>query len=100
MSPSRLLAPLLASALALGIGGCSHFPKFNLARLVKVTPVSTEKLTSPAPFGAEDRLYASAVRAIDQRRYGEALDALQVARSARPGDPRVLTAMAVIYDKL
>ncbi|HXU99855.1 MAG TPA: tetratricopeptide repeat protein, partial [Caulobacteraceae bacterium] len=47
-----------------------------------------------------DRLYASAVRAIDQRRYGEALDALQVARSARPGDPRVLTAMAVIYDKL
>jgi Flp pilus assembly protein TadD len=82
------------------MGGCSHFPKLNFASLVKVRPVSSEKLTAPAPFAAEDRLYASAVRAIDERRYGEALDALQVARSARPGDPRVLTAMAVVYDKL
>jgi Flp pilus assembly protein TadD len=100
MNPDRLFAPLLASALALAVGGCSHFPRFDLASLVKIRPVSSEKLTAPAPFAAEDRLYASAVRAIDQRRYGEALDALQVARSARPGDPRVLTAMAVVYDKL
>ena len=93
-----LIAPLLATVIAAGLGGCSHFPKF--AKLVKVKPVSTVELRPAGPFAAEDRLYASAVKAIDLRNYGEALEALQVARDARPGDPRVLTAMAVVYDKL
>jgi Flp pilus assembly protein TadD len=100
ISRLNLIAPLLATAIAAGVGGCSHFPRLADLMKVKVRPVSTAELTPMGPFAAEDRLYAGAVRAIDQRRYGEALDALQVAREARPNDPRVLTAMAVVYDKL
>ena len=91
------LSPFTALALVLGLGGCLHFPHHAQVAKIKAVPADIGAI---GPYAAEDRLYASAVRAIDQRNYGEALDALQVARSARPGDPRVLTAMAVVYDKL
>jgi Flp pilus assembly protein TadD len=49
---------------------------------------------------ASERLYADAVQAIDKRDYGQAIALLQIAREAHPADPRVLTAMGVVYDKL
>lgn len=101
--PFKSATPLLASALVVFAGGCSHFPMlaklFNRPAPAKIVPVQAN-LQAPGPFAAEDRLYASAVKAIDKRNYGEALDLLQVARDARPQDPRVLTAMGVVYDKL
>lgn len=86
----------LACLLAAGMGGCIHLPR-QLANMIKVksAPADLGPVRSP-----EDRLYADAVKAIDGRDYGEAISLLQVARESRPGDPRVLTAMAVVYDKL
>jgi Flp pilus assembly protein TadD len=86
----------LACVLAVSLGGCIHLPR-QLASLVKVraAPADLGQVRTP-----EDRLYADAVKAIDNRDYGEAISLLQVARESRPGDPRVLTAMAVVYDKL
>ncbi len=91
--------PLLATlaVVVLGLVGCSHPPKF--LHWAKATPVKVD-LPSLDPNGAENRLYARGARAIEDRDYGEALEVLQYALSARSGDPRVLTAMAVVYDKL
>jgi Flp pilus assembly protein TadD len=86
----------LACLLVAGLGGCIHLPR-QLANLIKVRPAQADL---GQPHSAEDRLYADAVKAIDKRDYGEAISLLQVARENRPGDPRVLTAMAVVYDKL
>jgi Flp pilus assembly protein TadD len=86
----------LACLLAAGVSGCIHLPR-QLANLIKVRPAATDLGPARSP---EDRLYADAVKAIDGRDYGEAISLLQVARESRPGDPRVLTAMAVVYDKL
>jgi Flp pilus assembly protein TadD len=97
------MRPLLASALVVGLGaslgGCGHLPR-QFANLFKVRPVVPTSLGQTGPYAAEDRLYADAVRSIDKRDYGQAIGLLQVARENRPGDPRVLTAMAVVYDKL
>ena len=87
---------VVVSALTLGLGGCQHSPK--PAHLVKVTPVPAD-IPALSPNAAEDRLYARAAQAIEQRDYGTALDVLQMAMAGRPGDPRVLTAMGVVYDK-
>ena len=90
---SRQPTPLLlASALALA--GCGH--PAQTAHL-KVTPAPADIPPAKAP---EDRLYADAVKAIEQRDYDMALDILQTARNARPDDPRVLAALGVVYDKL
>jgi Flp pilus assembly protein TadD len=86
----------LACLLAASAGGCIHLPR-QLASLIKVHPVQADVGPARSP---EDRLYADAVKAIDNRDYGEAISLLQVARDGRPGDPRVLTAMGVVYDKL
>jgi Flp pilus assembly protein TadD len=86
----------LACVLVAGLGGCIHLPR-QLANLVKVRPAQVDLGRS---LTAEDRLYADAVKAIDKRDYGEAISLLQVARESRSDDPRVLTAMAVVYDKL
>lgn len=103
MKKSPLASVLLASAL---LAGCAHLPekiaslfhhRTNLASRVRPVPAN---IGQTGPYMAEDRLYADAVSDIDKRRYGEALDMLQVARDSRPDDPRVLTAMAVVYDKL
>ncbi|HEX6866015.1 MAG TPA: tetratricopeptide repeat protein, partial [Caulobacteraceae bacterium] len=63
-----------------------------------VRPLETAS-EGPA-ISPSDRLYASAVAAIDQRDYGLALERLQMARERAPDDVRVLNAMAVTYDKL
>ncbi|HEY5288840.1 MAG TPA: tetratricopeptide repeat protein [Caulobacteraceae bacterium] len=97
MNMTRGVAPILISAIALGLAGCNHLPKF--ASLMKARAVPAD-LGPIGPNSAEDRLYADSVKAIDKRNYGEAIGLLQVAREARPGDPRVLTAMGVVYDKL
>jgi Flp pilus assembly protein TadD len=99
MKTTGLTSALLAGALLAGLGGCAHFPqKFaSLFGHAKAVPADIGQV---GPYAAEDRLYADAVRAIDKRSYGEALDLLQVARDSRPSDPRVLTAMGVVYDKL
>jgi Flp pilus assembly protein TadD len=86
----------LACLLAAGLGGCIHLPR-QLANLIKARPATADLGQARSP---EDRLYADAVKAIDDRDYGEAISLLQIARDSRPNDPRVLTAMAVVYDKL
>lgn len=99
MRTSPFAAALLASALVAGLGGCAHFPQKFASLFSRAKPVPAN-IGQVGPYAAEDRLYADAVGAIDKRNYGEALDLLQVARDSRPNDPRVLTAMAVVYDKL
>jgi Flp pilus assembly protein TadD len=105
MVRTPLLACVAASTLALGLGGCAHLAKlaanWTRPRVVQVQPRPVQvKLDPVGPNAAEDRLYARAVTDIDRRDYGEALDVLQIAKEARPKDPRVLTALGVVYDKL
>jgi len=105
--PRRLALLLLGSTLLMGLGGCQHFTQlsqwahahFAKASSLKVTPAPMVAAVR-GPDAAEDSLYARGVAAIDQRNYGFALDMLQLAREARPNDPRVLSAMGVVYDKL
>ncbi len=93
------LSFLAASTLLVGLGACSHLPQ--LANWGKAKPMVTTADMKPVGVqAASDRLYADAVKAIDKRNYGEAIDLLQVARESHPGDARVLTAMGVVYDKL
>jgi Flp pilus assembly protein TadD len=99
MKTSPLASALLASALLAGLGGCAHFPQKLASLFGRARPIPAD-IGQVGPYAAEDRLYADAVSAIDKRSYGQALDLLQVARDSRPTDPRVLTAMAVVYDKL
>lgn len=99
MRTKRSLGALAASTLLVGLGACSHLPQ--LVSWVKIKPMVTRADMKPVGVqAASDRLYADAVQAIDKRNYGEAIDLLQVAREAHPGDARVLTAMGVVYDKL
>jgi Flp pilus assembly protein TadD len=100
MKTTKLATALLATAMFAGLGGCAHFPQKFASLFSRVKPVQANLGQVGTPYAAEDRLYADAVQAIDRRNYGEALDLLQVARDSRPSDPRVLTAMAVVYDKL
>jgi len=95
---SKLSTAVLSVALISGLGGCMHLPQ--LANLFRARPAPADLGPANGAYAAEDRLYADAVRAIDKRNYGEAIGLLQVAREARSDDPRVLTAMGVVYDKL
>lgn len=89
----------VVAGLTLGLGACSHLPEF--ADLVRAKPVSTPAAMESVGAGAaENRLYADAVRAINARNYGQAIALLQLAREGKANDARVLTAMAVVYDKL
>jgi hypothetical protein len=88
---------ILISSLVLGLAGCQYFPRFEHSAKVTPAPVDAPRRSSAE---AENVLYARAVAAIDQRDYGLALDILQLARQDRANDPRVLTAMGVVYDKL
>lgn len=94
MRPRALLLLALAT---LGLTGCLRFSPFTHA--ARVTPVSPN-VTGSEVASAQDRLYARAVWAIESRDYGRALDILQLAKDANPNDPRVLTALGVVYDKL
>lgn len=99
MKKTPFATALLAGALAVSLGGCSHLSQKFASLFSRARPVPAN-IGQVGPYAAEDRLYADAVQAINRRNYGEALDLLQVARDSRPNDPRVLTAMAVVYDKL
>lgn len=89
----------VVAGLTLGLGACSHLPEF--ANLLRAKPVSTPAAMEPVGSGAaENRLYADAVKAIYARNYGQAIALLQLAREGKADDARVLTAMAVVYDKL
>ncbi len=66
-------------------------------RDLQVRPVETV----PVAGGAQhDRLYDSAVTAINARDYARALDYLHEARSRDPRNVPVLNALGVVYDKL
>ena len=87
----------IGGALLLGLTACQggHLADHS----AKVTPIAPQ-LSPVGPYAVEDRLYDHAVKAIEQRDYGQALDILQMAKESRPDDPRVLTAMGVVYDKM
>ena len=86
-----------AAALLAGLAACQNRSFFDHS--AKVTPVAPQ-LSPVGPYAVEDRLYNHAVKAIEDRDYSLALDILQLAKETRPDDPRVLTAMGVVYDKL
>ena len=92
MRPARLALVLAVAAL----GGCALLPKSH--RFAHLKPLPPAPLSAPA--NVDDRLYADAVHAIDQRDYGAALDLLQAARDRKGDDVRVLNAFGVVYDKL
>ena len=56
--------------------------------------------TVDALFATDEVEYQGAVRAINDRDYGRALDYLQAARGMQANDVRVLNAFGVVYDKL
>ena len=95
----------LVAGAAVLLSGCASMPKY-LAWLklgpkqpdIEVQTVNTA--TETAAVDPADRLYRSAVAAIEDRDYGLALERLQQARERSPQDVRVLNALAVTYDKL
>ncbi len=95
---------LLTSAAVL-LSGCASMPKY-LAWLKpgrEKPAVEVQAVQTPSQMAAVDpteRLYRSAVAAIEDRDYGLALERLQAARERSPQDVRVLNALAVTYDKL
>ncbi len=99
----RRIPPLLLTAAAvIGLGGCQYLSFLHPRARLKpaVSNTQPQDIRPTGPDALIDRLYADAVTALKQRDYATALDALQLARARRPADPRVLTAMGVIYDKL
>lgn len=96
-------AALLATAVLLS--GCASMPLPKYLAWLK--PARSELEVRPLQTSTEmaatvpvDRLYRSAVSAIEDRDYGLALERLQRARERSPQDVRVLNALAVTYDKL
>lgn len=95
----------LLATTAMLLSGCAAMPKY-LAWLKpgrEKPPVEVQAVrssTETASIDATDRLYRSAVSAIEDRDYGLALERLQLARERSPQDVRVLNALGVIYDKL
>src|SRR3569833_1113655 len=85
----------------------SAFPIAGIT-LVACAPFFGDELWQPAqrPHVVQADLrqsigyYENAVTAINDRRYGLALEYLQAARNQKPDDVRVLTAFGVVYDKL
>lgn len=92
MKASRIFALLL---LGVGLSACALLPKHH--PIAKITPVSTPIANTGR---SDDGLYESAVRAINARRYAEALDQLEGARQRDANDIRVLNGFGVVYDKL
>jgi tetratricopeptide (TPR) repeat protein len=98
----RLLLVFAIGAAALGSSGCQYFSWLHPHLKAKAVAAKMNPATlAPAgPNALLDRLYADAVHEIEHRDYASALDLLQMARARKADDPRVLTAMGVIYDKL
>jgi len=95
----------LAASAAMLLSGCSsmHMPNYLAWLTPNRAELEVRPLESPseaAEVSPADRLYKSAVDAIDARDYGLALERLQMARDRAPDDVRVLNAMAVTYDKV
>ena len=95
----------LLATTAMLLSGCAVVPKYfawlkpgRERPAVEVQPVRAS--TETASVDPADRLYRSAVAAIEDRDYGLALERLQLARERAPQDVRVLNALGVIYDKL
>jgi tetratricopeptide (TPR) repeat protein len=93
---------MLSAAAMVGLGGCQYLAFLHPRPKLKpaAAQVQPADLHAPAPGALVDHLYADAIKAIEHRDYASALDLLQLARARRSDDPRVLTAMGVIYDKL
>lgn len=99
---------VLVATTAVLLSGCASvsMPKYlawlkigpQKPQTVEIKPIQTE--TETAAIDPTERLYRSAVVAIEDRDYGLALERLQFARERSPQDVRVLNALAVTYDKL
>ncbi len=72
----------------------------EVASVVEASTPATPAVVSLDPASLVDRLYSSAVRALQQRDFRTALVALNSAQSARPGDARVLNALGVVNAEL
>lgn len=86
------LATLVA---ALAAAACATEP-----RAVARFDLSAVITSAKTPSGRSEAYYAAAVQAIGRRDYPAALETLQAANAATPGDLRVLNAFGVVYDKL
>lgn len=85
------------ASLVLAVGGLAACTSLFGAGDVKVRPIENmPNLAGPQP----DRLYESAVSAINSRDYALALDYLQEAKARDPRNVKTLNALGVVYDKL
>ena len=102
MTRHRILRSLLICTAALATANCAavqrHLAWFHAAP--KVAPRMAAPSADVVKAAYDDGLYGDAVKAIDHRDYGSALELLQAARERAPGDVRVLNAFGVVYDKL
>jgi hypothetical protein len=90
------LPTAIAVAALAPLAACDFHPE----KVTGTRHIVSQEVGPIDPDAAENRLYADAIGAVDQRDYATALDELQLARTARPNDPRVYAAMGVVYDKL
>lgn len=100
MHRSSPIAVLAIAVSAVALAGCqSVISRFAQTGHLSIRPVP---VSAPArdPSAGANEIYEHAAEAIDRREYGRALDLLQLARDGAPNDPRVLSALGVVYDKL
>ena len=102
MTRHRILRSLLICSAALATANCAaiqrHFAWLHMPQ--KVAPRLAASSTDVVKTALDDSFYGDAVKAIDRRDYGNALELLQAARERSPSDVRVLNAFGVVYDKL
>ena len=106
MTRHRILRSLLICSAALATANCAAIQRHFAWLHIAPKPAAKFEPKSVAPSGdivkaaLDDSFYADAVKAIDRRDYGAALELLQAARERSPDDVRVLNAFGVVYDKL
>ena len=104
----RFLLTACCCVLLPGLAGCAVWGRLtghgrDPARAsldVRIRAVPGPDLAPPDPAAVVNRLYGRAADAIRARDYATALDLLQIAAAAAPGDVRVLNAQGVVYDAL
>ena len=104
----RFLLTACCCVLLPGLASCSVWGRLtghgqDPARAsldVRIRAVPNPDLAPPDPAAVVNRLYGRAADAIRARDYATALDLLQIAAAAAPGDVRVLNAQGVVYDAL
>ena len=95
MTNARLRLSVFSPALFISIVACAP------AQFQDAPPSVRPVRPASDAFLANDEVdYQGAVRAINDRDYGRALDYLQAAQGMQANDVRVLNAFGVIYDKL